>query len=658
MKKDSSNGAWKHHLLPGIVLAVLLFLSSPARPQTQERGVAAGCANGKPFVEENLPPGPLSDSRALEEAVARRFPGLKLTRAEHRLLSAAASGGFAYGGTCMGDDPTNDPARAEDSWGPERSIRAELIRWLTVDPDIGKHIDPKGIRMVGARVQGALDLNDVQIHFPLSLTRSYFDQDIDLSFAEARSLNLAASRTKKIMARGIIVRDDVLLNQGFHADGEVNLVGAAINGNLECTDGTFLHQGKTALAAGGAHIGRTVLFTGRFHAEGQVNLANAELASDLYCQGGNFLNRGHRAFVLDGATIRRNLVLSDGSEVGKGFFVDGEVSLNQIDVGGDLESTGGYISNAGKTAISAVEAAVKRNIRFLRPFHSDGVMDFSFAKVGGDMDFAGTHFGDPAQHPAAADNGLIAESIEVAGTLNWSDIELDGNTKLDLHKAKVDVLKDDESSWPFGGKLKIDGFVYGSIDPDPADVHTRLQWLNRQSPADRLKPQPYQQLAQVFDELGRPQDAAAVRIAKDDVILEFGNIGKIERLSRWIGRVTVAYGYKPLRAVWFIVFLVIVGRFVFGWSYRAKVVMPTEQDAYRTFKESNRLPEGYQRFDPFLYSLDTFIPIVDLHQAQYWNPDPDSAHRFGGLVRAYHWSHRMLGRLLTALYAAGAGIWG
>lgn len=658
MKKDSSNGVWKYRLLPRIAFAVLLFLWSPARAQSQEVGAATGCANGKPFVAENLPPGPLGDSLALEEAVAKRFPGLKLTRAEHRLLSAAASGRFAYAGTCMGDDPTNDPARAEGSWGPERSIRAEVIRWLTIDTDIGKHIDPKGIRMVGARIQGALDLNDVQIHFPLSLTRSYFDQDIDLSFAEARGLNLAASQTKKITARGMIVRDDVFLNQGFHADGEVNLVGAAINGNLECTNGTFLHPGGTALAAGGAHIGRTVLFTAGFHAEGQVNLENAELGSNLYCQGGNFLNRGHRALVLDGARIRSNLVLDNGSEVGKGSFVDGEVSLNQIDIGGDLESTAGYISNPGKTAISAVEAAVKRNIRFHRPFHSDGVMDFSFAKVGGDMDFAGAHFGGTAQHPEAADNGLIAESIEVAGTFDWSDIELDGHTKLDLRKAKVDVLKDNESSWPFAGKLKIDGFVYGSIDPDPADAQTRLQWLNRQSSAGRLKPQPYQQLAQVFEDLGRPNDAAAVRIAKDDVILKFGNISKIEWVSRWIGKVTVAYGYKPLRAVWFIVFLVIVGRFVFSWSYRAKVVMPTEQDAYRTFRESNRLPEGYQRFDPFLYSLDTFIPIVDLHQAQYWNPDPDSAHRFGGLVRAYHWSHRMLGRFLTALYAAGAGIWG
>jgi hypothetical protein len=83
-------------------------------------------------------------------------------------------------------------------------------------------------------------------------------------------------------------------------------------------------------------------------------LENAELSSDLYCQGGNFLNHGHRAFVLDGAKIRRNLVLDDGSEVGKGFFEDGEVSLNQIDIGGDLESTSDYISNPGKTAISAV----------------------------------------------------------------------------------------------------------------------------------------------------------------------------------------------------------------------------------------------------------------------------------------------------------------
>lgn len=215
------------------------------------------------------------------------------------------------------------------------------------------------------------------------------------------------------------------------------------------------------------------------------------------------------------------------------------------------------------------------------------------------MDFAGAHFGDAAQHPGTADNGLIAESIEVAGTFNWSDIERDGNTKLDLRKAKVDVLKDDKSSWPSARNLKIDGFVYGSIDPDPGDAQTRLQWLKLQSPADRLKPQPYQQLAQVFDELGRPKDAAAVRIAKDDVILELGNIGKIEFVSRWIGWLTVAYGYKPLRAVWFIVILVIV------WTLRVWLELSGEgRHADRT-----RCISDLQRVEPTAGRIPAVRPI-------------------------------------------------
>ena len=31
------------------------------------------------------------------------------------------------------DDPSNDPAQA-DKWGKEREVRADLIRWLCVDP--------------------------------------------------------------------------------------------------------------------------------------------------------------------------------------------------------------------------------------------------------------------------------------------------------------------------------------------------------------------------------------------------------------------------------------------------------------------------------------------------------------------------------------------
>lgn len=62
-----------------------------------------------------------------------------LTPAETALMKFAGDyrsepGGFAAAGpSAIPGDPSNDPAHA-DEWGAEREVRAELIRWLCVDP--------------------------------------------------------------------------------------------------------------------------------------------------------------------------------------------------------------------------------------------------------------------------------------------------------------------------------------------------------------------------------------------------------------------------------------------------------------------------------------------------------------------------------------------
>jgi hypothetical protein len=77
-----------------------------------------------------------------------------LTSAEIALLKFAGDyrsepDGFAVAGrSAIPDDPTNDPAHA-DEWSAEREVRAELIRWLCVDPRARARIDPQGIRLLG-----------------------------------------------------------------------------------------------------------------------------------------------------------------------------------------------------------------------------------------------------------------------------------------------------------------------------------------------------------------------------------------------------------------------------------------------------------------------------------------------------------------------------
>ena len=54
---------------------------------------------------------------------------------------------------------SNDPKNAAE-WGHQREIRAELIRWLCVDPNAITLIEPEGVCVArGASVVGSLNLD-------------------------------------------------------------------------------------------------------------------------------------------------------------------------------------------------------------------------------------------------------------------------------------------------------------------------------------------------------------------------------------------------------------------------------------------------------------------------------------------------------------------
>jgi hypothetical protein len=78
-----------------------------------------------------------------------------LTPAERALLQFAdvrnhARGDFAFAGAnTVPDDPSNDPTNA-DNWEDQRSVRAELVRWMCTDPEARTLVDPRGIRLLGA----------------------------------------------------------------------------------------------------------------------------------------------------------------------------------------------------------------------------------------------------------------------------------------------------------------------------------------------------------------------------------------------------------------------------------------------------------------------------------------------------------------------------
>jgi hypothetical protein len=162
----------------------------------------------------------------------------RLSESELKMLQAATSGGFAFcGPSARGDDPGNDPAQAI-GWGDERTIRAALIRWLCVDRVAEDLVDPHGVWVHAAQIVNLLDLASVTVPFPLIFDNCLFASAIVLQDARLETLYLRRSQTVAVLAVGLMVRSDLLFQNG-NTEGVVRLRGAAIGGNLLCDEQTF-----------------------------------------------------------------------------------------------------------------------------------------------------------------------------------------------------------------------------------------------------------------------------------------------------------------------------------------------------------------------------------------------------------------------------------
>jgi hypothetical protein len=611
----------------------------------------------------------------LQLAQARFAP---LRDAERKLLAAAQMGETAWCGPSPKDfDPGNYPAKA-DSWGPERSIRAALIRWLCIDRDARNCVDPRGIHAHGARIEGSLDLSFVSVHFPLALRCCSLKEETKLRFLRIPTISFAGSLVRSINAEcaevagtislsngfscegevqllgarigsnldcgagrfrnlaGKALRADririygsLFLRNGFVAEGEVRLLGASIGGNFECNDGSFSNPSGSAISGDRMSVQGSVFLRDGFSAEGEVRLLGAQISGNLECSGAKLKNPGGSALVADRVHVKGNVLLLNG------FVADGSVDLPGAQIGNNLSCDGGVFRNPRSTALN-VDSVNVRGFVFLRGnFSADGEVNLLNAQIGDNLECDGGSFKNPAAKALNADRltvqgdvllreGFSAEgevsfaNSIIKGTLVWTGVRNAERLSLHLTNAVAGAISDDKSCWPASGKLNLDGFVYEHIASGLTDTKNRLAWLELQQP---FTPQPYRQLAKVMRNAGVDRGERRVLFELEDRLWrEEPTVSST--LLRGPLSLVVGYGYYPLRALVGLVILVLVGWGVFAAAHSARAMVPIDERAYQLFKTSGTTPPHYQPLNPFVYSLEDSLPLVKLGQTDRWQPDP------------------------------------
>jgi len=560
----------------------------------------------------------------LVNVAAEKFADL--TKCEVSVLEYADAsdtnrGEFAVcGATADPKDTSNDPNSAA-RWSPDRNLRASLIRWLAVDHSASKLIDPSGLQVLGARITGDLDLSGVAVPFPVALVRCSIPEPLDLEGARIAALSLEGSYTSEIDGVEIHIERDLDFGSkvpGFLSSGPVVLDGAKIGGWLEMAGAHFryspprhlnpmvLGDQKAALALDGAEIGNDLLMCCGFESQGAVLMNNASIGGILDCGGGRFINPGGYALFAADTRVRSAVFLSGNPY--------------------------GYSGN----------------------FEADGVVSFVAAEIGGYLVISKATF----HGKAAEQHGLVAEALVTHGGLVWQDVALENGAVLDLTGATTLTLIDNARSWPQAGQLMIDGFTYqqfgsGAFYESPRDARSRLRWLALEA---GFHPQPYRQLAKVLEESGDETGATQVRIAAED--LRYGQYGTLGRIWGGFLKWTIGYGHRPLLTIMWSLLVVLIGWDVVWFAKKASVMRPTYPENTPHNEELH-----YQGLHPLLYSLDVFVPFVNLHQEHYWWPDEDAVGSCllfswripvrGSLVEYYLWAQIIAGWILSAIFVAG-----
>jgi len=194
-----------------------------------------------------------------------------------------------------------------------------------------------------------------------------------------------------------------------------------------------------------------------------------------------------------------------------------------------------------------------------------------------------------------------------------------------LAQAKVGTFDDSPNLWA-AERLELDGFSYDQLrDIRAVDIRTRLTWLNRACKA--YTPGPYEQLAAAYRNAGDTESAQQVQLARNT--RRYATADPLERAWGWLQRWTVGFGYQPWLAVCWLMVFALLG----GWWFAGHPPTPVDNGQNPVFS-------------PWLFALDTLLPIVNLGQDGYWRLAGASQWVAAGLVA--------VGWILTTTVAAGA----
>ncbi|WP_030662668.1 hypothetical protein [Streptomyces cellulosae] len=268
-----------------------------------------------------------------------------LTPPEERVWRAFSTGADVDFREVTGEDAANG-----DGWGPERTVRASVLRALLLD---GPQEDGEiaSLRLAGARVTGMLDLQYATIDHPVRLRHCHFDAAPRFYACRLRELNLSESALPGLTAQAVRV-DGVLRMTRARFRGPVRLGGAQLAGSLymESADISGPDAQEPVLQLNQAAIGNDLWAPG-LRAEGEVRLTGASVAGSVNLNEARLACPGRPALDAETLTVQGDALMRQAR-------VRGWIGLRGARIGGRLDLSYADLENPGGAALRASSCTV------------------------------------------------------------------------------------------------------------------------------------------------------------------------------------------------------------------------------------------------------------------------------------------------------------
>ncbi len=606
--------------------------------------------------------------------------------------------------------PTGDAIKANELM-IGRNLKFSTKTWINGNAEF------ESLQANAITMSGSAGLNMV-INGRLNLSRANIKSKVDLRFTRINNPNgdsLFAEKLtvghelnlEKIECKGevrmptLVVGDDLVLKRGKfesnrkHAlflqraqiagsayldfvqcsSGDINFGNAKINGQMSFAGAKVDSGNQYAIYGQGMEIGAELIFLNGFEAKGQLQLSETT-AREIWLSNSHYSNpKNPESYAVYLNSIETKFLSAANVKC------DGEFRMIAAKVG-QIMLKSGLFNNPGKNAIVISNCDFETGIRINEGFESIGHVSLGGNRVKSSIRIEQAKFNNPRKLPlerysealrlsgttvegsveiigSEIIGGLSLANLKASGPLVVQDLTNSDNCVMDFRNADVGSFHDDEQSWPVAGNLYVHGFKFERIgDESPKDAQSRLDWLGRISD-DRFTAEPYEHLAKVLDESGRQDDATAILIAKAKRQGEQSAMFSGQGFWYRVLGPLIGYGYQPWRALWIGLVIIIFGWIIFTVGEKFRIVTPSKEAEHVFEANEHRLSSDYPVFEGLMYSIDVFVPLLDLHQANYWMPSAKRGRvliktklfevRTGRILRVYFWFQIFAGWTLTTL---------